>query len=56
MLNWAVTFLVIALIAGVLGFTSVAGTSMYFAKIVFLVFIVLFIVSLVVPKLRPPAT
>lgn len=47
MLNWAVTFLVIALIAALLGFTSVAGTAIGIAKILFYIFLVLFLVSLV---------
>ena len=47
MLNWALVFLVVALIAGVLGFTSIAGTSIAIAKILFLVFLVLFVVSLI---------
>lgn len=45
MLNWAVTFLIIALIAAVLGFGVLAGTAMEIAKILFFVFIVLFIIS-----------
>jgi uncharacterized membrane protein YtjA (UPF0391 family) len=52
MLGWALTFLVIALIAGVLGFTSVAGTAMGIAKILFFVFLVLFVVSLVMHLVR----
>ena len=47
MLNWALTFLVIALIAALLGFTSVAGAAMGIAKILFYVFLILFLVSLV---------
>jgi len=52
MLGWALTFLVVALIAGVLGFTSVAGAAMGVAKILFFVFLVLFVVSLVVHLVR----
>jgi uncharacterized membrane protein YtjA (UPF0391 family) len=52
MLNWAVTFLVIALIAAVLGFTSIAGTAIGIAKILFYVFLVLFLVSLVAQLFR----
>jgi uncharacterized membrane protein YtjA (UPF0391 family) len=52
MLNWAVTFLIIALVAGVLGFGNIAGTSMEFAKIIFGVFLILFIVSLILGKTR----
>jgi len=47
MLNWTITFLVVAIIAGVLGFGGVASVSMDFAKILFFVFLVLFVVSLV---------
>ena len=52
MLGWALTFLVVALIAGVLGFTSVAGAAMGIAKILFFVFLVLFLVSLVMHLVR----
>ena len=48
MLRWALLFLVIALIAALFGFTGVAGTSMAAARILFFVFLVLFIVSLLV--------
>ncbi len=45
MLNYALLFLVIALIAGVLGFWAVAGTAAFVAKILFVVFLVIFLVS-----------
>ena len=47
MLSWAILFLVIALIAGVFGFGVVAGTAAWIAKLLFVVFIVLFLVSLI---------
>jgi uncharacterized membrane protein YtjA (UPF0391 family) len=47
MLSWAILFLVIALIAGVLGFGVVAGTAAWIAKALFVVFIILFLVSLI---------
>ena len=47
MLRWALAFLVFALIAGVLGFTSVVGQSMEIARILFYVFLLIFIVGLV---------
>ena len=47
MLNWALTFLVVALIAGVLGFGALAGASADIARICFYVFLVIFLVSLV---------
>lgn len=46
MLHYAIVFLVLALIAGLLGFTTIAGTAYAIAKIVFFVFLVLFIISL----------
>jgi uncharacterized membrane protein YtjA (UPF0391 family) len=46
MLHYAVVFLVIALIAALFGFTTVAGTAMYGAQILFFVFLALFILSL----------
>ena len=52
MLGYALTFLVVALIAGVLGFTSVAGAAMGIAKILFFVFLLLFVVSLVMHLVR----
>ncbi|MFN8309060.1 MAG: DUF1328 domain-containing protein [Chitinophagales bacterium] len=39
MLRWSFLFLIIAIIAGILGFTGVAGTAMGIAKILFFVFI-----------------
>lgn len=52
MLNWALTFLVVALIAGLLGFTTVAGAAIEIAKIIFFIFVVLFLVSLVMHFVR----
>ena len=46
MLNYAVIFLVIALAAGVLGFGVIAGTAAEIAKVLFIIFLVLFVVSL----------
>ncbi len=54
MLNMAITFLVIALIAAVLGFGVLAGTAMEIAKILFFVFIILFIVSMIGGRRTPP--
>lgn len=47
MLRWALLFLIVALISALFGFTDVAGTSMVAAKILFFVFLVMFVVSLV---------
>jgi len=45
MLNWALGFLILALIAAVFGFTNVAGTAIGAAQILFFVFLVLFLVT-----------
>jgi uncharacterized membrane protein YtjA (UPF0391 family) len=47
LLYWAVVFLIIALVAAVLGFGGVAGTAMAGAQMLFWVAIVLFIISLI---------
>lgn len=52
MLSWALTFLVVALIAAALGFGGIAGTAAGIAKVLFFVFLVLFLISLVVPRMR----
>lgn len=54
MLSWAVTFLVIGLIAGVLGITGVAGTATHIAYVLFVVFLILAVVGMVMGR-RPPA-
>jgi uncharacterized membrane protein YtjA (UPF0391 family) len=52
MLNWALTFLIIGLIAGLLGLSGIAGTATQIAWILFVIFIILFIISLVLGR-RP---
>jgi uncharacterized membrane protein YtjA (UPF0391 family) len=52
MLSWVVTFLIVALIAGILGFGGVAGASIEIAKIIFFIAVVLFVVSAVVGVAR----
>ena len=52
MLSWALVFLVVALIAGLLGFTTIAGASIAVAKLLFAVFLILFVVSLVMHMAR----
>jgi uncharacterized membrane protein YtjA (UPF0391 family) len=50
MISWAATFLVIALIAAVLGFTGIAGMSMQLAWILFVVGLVLAVVFAIVGR------
>lgn len=52
MLRWALAFFVVALIAAVFGFTGVALASAGIAKILFFIFLVLFLLSLVGHLLR----
>lgn len=47
MLRWAFLFLGIGLIAGILGFTGIAGTSFAIAKVLFGVFMLIFVVLVV---------
>jgi uncharacterized membrane protein YtjA (UPF0391 family) len=52
MLGWAITFLLVALVAAVLGFGGIAGTAIEIAKIIFFVAIILFLISAVVGLVR----
>jgi uncharacterized membrane protein YtjA (UPF0391 family) len=56
MLSLAITMLILALVAALLGFGGLAGSFVGFAQILFFVFIVLFLISAVVSALRgrPP--
>jgi uncharacterized membrane protein YtjA (UPF0391 family) len=47
MLHYALVFLLIAIVAAIFGFGGIAVTSAYIAKILFFIFLVLFLVSLV---------
>ena len=56
MLGWSLIFLVVALLAGALGFGGVAGAATGIAKLLFFVFLALLVISLVAQavKGRPP--
>lgn len=58
MLYWAAAFFIIALIAALFGFSGIAVASVGIAKIIFFVFLVLFLISLVLALFnrKPPAT
>jgi len=47
MLRAAFAFLILAVIAGCLDLTGLAGTASYIAKVLFVVFLVLFVLGLV---------
>ncbi len=55
LLGWAFTFLVIALIAAVFGFTGIATASAGIAKTLFFIFLVIFVVLLITNFLRGAA-
>ena len=50
MLRYAFVFLVVALIAALLGFTTVVGPAIEVARILFFVFLVLFVLSLLLGR------
>ena len=52
LLHWAIVFLVVALIAGLLGFGGVAGTAMAGAKILFWVAIILAVLAFFGSRVR----
>ena len=47
MLTYAFPFLVIALVAGILGFSLIAGTAATITKVLFIFFLVLFVVAMI---------
>ncbi len=55
MLGYAITFAILALLAGVLGFVALAGTLGMIAKILLFVFLALFVISLIFGRRWGPA-
>lgn len=54
MLQWALTFLLLALFAAAFGFFGIAADFAWIGKILFVVFLVLFLVSLLTGGVRRP--
>mgnify|MGYP003382467985 CR=1 FL=1 len=52
LLHWAIIFLVVAIVAALLGFGGVAGTAMEGAKIVFWIAIIVAVISFAVSLMR----
>src|ERR1700743_14508 len=52
MLSWALTFLILALVAGLLGFFGLAGLAASIAKLLLFAFLVLFLISALSGALR----
>lgn len=60
MLNWIVTFFILAVLAALLGFGGLAGTFSQVAQFLAVVFVVLFVASLIYSAItgrrpNPPA-
>lgn len=53
MIGWAATFFIIALIAGIFGFTGIAGAAVNIAWILFVVGLILAVIFVLVGR-RPP--
>ncbi|HSC24882.1 MAG TPA: DUF1328 domain-containing protein [Candidatus Babeliales bacterium] len=58
MIRWIITFLILSIIAGVLGFAGIEGMSLDIAKILFFIFVISLIISCITyifrGKPRPP--
>jgi len=54
MLQWALTFLIVALIAALFGFTGIAVGAAEIARVLFFIFLVLFVVALITGMVRRP--
>jgi uncharacterized membrane protein YtjA (UPF0391 family) len=54
MFGWVVTFLIIGLIAAVLGFGGIAGTSFAIAKVIFFIALILLLLSIIFGTVRRP--
>ena len=52
MLSLALLFLVVAIVAAVFGFTTVAGAAVGIAQLLFVIFAVLFVVTLLFGRRR----
>ena len=47
MLRWSILFFVIAIIAGIFGFTSIAGSALGIAQILFVLFLIPAVIFLI---------
>jgi len=47
MLTWAIIFLIVAIIAAIFGFGGIAEGAVTIAKVLFFIFIVLFLITLI---------
>jgi uncharacterized membrane protein YtjA (UPF0391 family) len=54
MLRWAILFFIVAIVAAVFGFGGIAADAAWIGRILFFVFLILFVVSLVLGRGSPP--
>ena len=54
MLRWTITFLVIAFVAAIFGFTEIAGAAAWIAKTIFFMFVVLAVIGLLTALIQRP--
>lgn len=52
MLNWALAFFLVAILAGILGFTGISIVSAGVAKVMFFLFVAVFLITLVMGVAR----
>ncbi|MBI2742428.1 MAG: DUF1328 domain-containing protein [Chlamydiales bacterium] len=55
MLSWALIFFIVAIVAAIFGFTGIAQGAISIARILFFLFLVLFLISLVMGLMQSPA-
>jgi uncharacterized membrane protein YtjA (UPF0391 family) len=55
MLRWALIALIVALVAAVLGFTTIAGAAIAVARILFYIFVAIFVITLIIGLMRRTA-
>lgn len=53
MLSWPLAFLIIVILAALLGFSGIAGPAAWTAKLLFSLFLLLFLASIMVRRKRP---
>ena len=51
-LGWAIVFLIIAIVSGIFGFGVISGVSLVIAKWLTVIFIVLFIISVIAHTIK----
>lgn len=52
MLMWSLTFFLVAIVAAIFGFTEIAVGAVGIARLLFFLFVVLFVISIVVHGMR----